>query len=389
MELRDYGTALRRYWATWAAIALTGLFVALVVVLAVRPTYTTTAQVFVASSGDGTSGSQFVSQRVTTYPDVARSQTVLGPVIDELSLDESVTDLRARVAAVNPPDTSQVDVSVTDEDPARAAAVANAVAERFSTAVEDLEERQDGVSPVDLTVTDPATVPSSPVFPVPGLVLGLGLFVGLTLGAAVAVLRSRADTRLHTVDDVRTAWGAGGDELTVHAVAARRSRRRRGTGRPVAMLARQLEPVDDDGSVRAVVLAASPDESQAAHDLVTALATELVDGGTPVVVAEPGEDAAAPVLPAGARLTVASASAPAREWRRLARENDGAVLVVTAGRTEAADLREARSLLAAVGAGLFSVVLLPSRRTGRAASGDTTPARPAVPAADERVPAGP
>ncbi|MGY1736587.1 YveK family protein [Geodermatophilus sp. SYSU D00684] len=386
MELQDYGTALRRYWTTWAAITLTGLFVALVVVLAVRPTYTTTAQVFVASSGDGTSGSQFVSQRVTTYPDVARSQTVLGPVIEELSLDESVTDLRARVAAVNPPDTSQVDVSVTDEDPARAAAVANAVAERFSTAVEDLEERQDGVSPVDLTVTNPATVPSSPVFPVPGLVLGLGLFVGLTLGAAVAVLRSRADTRLHTVDDVRTAWGAGGDELTVHAVTARRNRRRRGTGRPVAMLARQLEPVDDDGLVRAVVLAASPDESQAARDLVTALATELVDGGTPVVVAEPGEDPA-PALPAGARLTVGSASASAREWRRLARENDGAVLVVTAGRTEAADLREARSLLAAAGAGLFSVVLLPSRRTGRTASGDTAPGRPAVPAAGERVPA--
>jgi capsular polysaccharide biosynthesis protein len=349
----------------------------------VQPTYTTTAQVFVASSGDGTGGSQFVNQRVPTYPDVARSQTVLGPVIDELSLTESVTDLRQRIETVNPPDTSQVDISVTDRDPGRAAAVANAVAERFSATVEDLEQRQDGVSPVDLTVTDPATVPSTPVFPAPALLLGLGLFVGLTLGAAAAVLRSRTDTRLYTEDDVRTAWGSGADELVVHSGGDRRRRRRRTAGGPVAMLARQLEPLDDGGHVRAVLLPVSPDQPGTAQHLAAALTTELGDRGTPVVV--PGTAGTVPPSPAGVQLTVGSALAPAREWRRLARATDGTVLVVTAGQTDAADLREARAVLTAAGAGVFSVVVLPPASPGRTTAGDTTTvqqARPGVPAGD-------
>ena len=373
MELRDYVAALRRQWRTWAGLTLAGLFAALVVVLAVQPTYTTTAQVFVASSGDGTSGSQFVSQRVQTYPDVARSQTVLDPVVEELSLDESTTELRARIEAVNPPDTSQVDISVTDADPDRAAAVANAVAERFSVAVEDLEERRDGVSPVDLTVTDPATVPSTPVFPVPGLLLGLGLFVGLTLGAALALLRSRTDTRLHSEDDVRAAWGADADELTVHSVRGRR--RRAAVGR-LTSLARRLEPLDDR-PVRAVVVPVSPDQPGNVQALLAGLATELADRGTPVAVA--GHDGTVPATagPGGVRLTVGSPLAPARDWRRLALENDGAVLVVTAGRTDAADLREVRSLLAAVEARLLSVVLLPPLRAARTATPDALPSGPA------------
>ena len=383
MELRDYLTALRRYWGTWAAVTLVALSAALAVVLGVQPTYTTTAQVFVASAGEGTGGSQFVNQRVPTYPDVARSQTVLAPVIEELSLPDSVTDLRSRIETVNPPDTSQVDISVTDRDPGRAAAVANAVAERFSTTVEDLEQRQDGVTPVDLTVTDPATVPSTPAFPAPALLLGLGLFVGLALGAAAAVLRSRTDTRLYTEDDVRNAWGSGADELVVHSGGDRRRRRRRTAGGPVAMLARQLEPLDDDGRVRAVLLPVSPDQPGTAQHLAAALTTELGDRGTPVVV--PGPAGTVPASPAGVQLTVGSALAPAREWRRLARATDGTVLVVTAGQTDAADLREARAVLAAAGAGVFSVVVLPPARPGRTAPGGpaaTRPAEPEVPAGD-------
>ena len=237
MELRDYGTALRRYWATWIGLALAGVLVALTVVLVSTPTYQATAQVFVASTGgEGTSGAQFVNQRVTTYPDVARSRTVLGSVIEELGVEESVADLRARVAAVNPPDTSQIDISVSDEDPEEAAAIADAVAQEFGLAVEVLERTRDGVSPVDLTVTDPATVPTSPVFPQPALLLLLGLVVGLALGAAAAVVRSRTDTRLYTEDDVRSAWGAGAEDLPVHAPSAGR----RGRGRPATLLARRL-----------------------------------------------------------------------------------------------------------------------------------------------------
>jgi capsular polysaccharide biosynthesis protein len=363
MELRDYGTALRRYWTTWVGLALAGVLVALTVVLVSTPTYQATAQVFVASTGgEGTSGAQFVNQRVTTYPDVARSRTVLGSVTEELGIQESFADLRARVAAVNPPDTSQIDISVSDEDPEEAAAIADAVAQEFGLAVELLERTRDGESPVDLTVTNPATVPTSPVFPQPGLLLLLGLVVGLALGAAAAVVRSRTDTRLHTGDDVRAAWGAGAEDLPVHAPPAGR----RGRGRPATLLARRLEPLAERQPLRVVAVTAAPGDEAAARSVINEVAAELTAWGVSATSGRPVPGIrAGDTGGTGVRLAVSAPPGPLREWRRLAVEHDGVVLVVRAGRIDGAHLREIRTVLTAADVRLLAVVLVPRRRSAR------------------------
>ncbi len=362
MELRDYGTALRRYWATWIGLALAGMLVALTVVLVSTPTYQATAQVFVASTGgEGTSGAQFVNQRVTAYPDVARSRTVLGSVIEELGVEESFADLRARVAAVNPPDTSQIDISVSDEDPEEAAAIADAVAQEFGFAVELLERTRDGESPVDLTVTDPATVPTSPVFPQPVPLLLLGLVVGLALGAAAAVVRSRTDTRLYTEDDVRSAWGAGAEDLPVHAPSAGR----RGRGRPATLLARRLEPLAERQPLRVVAVTAAPDDESAAHRVIDEVAAELTAWGVSATSGRPVRDIRAAAGNTGVRLAVSPPPGPLREWRRLAVEYDGIVLALRAGRIDGAVLREIRTVLTAADVRLLAVVLVSRRRAAR------------------------
>lgn len=377
MELRDYGTALRRYWRTWIGLALAGVLVALTVVLVSTPTYRATAQVFVASTGgEGTSGAQFVNQRVTTYPDVARSRTVLGSVIEDLGIQESFADLRVRVAAVNPPDTSQIDISVSDEDPEQAAAIADAVAQEFGLAVERLERTRDGESPVDLTVTDPATVPTSPVFPQPGLLLLLGLVVGLALGAAAAVVRSRTDTRLYTEDDVRSAWGAGAEDLPVSAPSGTRR------GRPETLLARRLEPLAEGQPLRVMVMPAAPEDEAVARSLVDEVAAELTSWGVPAVSGRPvpGNRADA-AQGADIRLAVSPLPGPLREWRRVAGQCDGVVLVLGVGRIEGGELHEIRTVLTAADLRLLAVVLVPRRRAGRRATtaegmGTVPPPRP-------------
>jgi capsular polysaccharide biosynthesis protein len=393
MELRDYLLALRRYWTTWVGVTVAALVVALGVVLISPPSYQATAQVFVASLGEGTSGSQFVNQRVTSYPDVARSSAVLGPVIEELGLTESVAQLRSRVSASNPAETSQIDIAVTDADAERASVVANAVAEQFGGVVELLEKPGTDAAPVELTVTDPATVPSSPVSPAPGLLLPLGLMVGLALGAAAAVVRSRVDTRMYTGDDVRSAWGRD-DELTVHTPAADR-RRNPLAGRPVTLLARQLEPLAEDRTLSVVVLSPSADDEATARRLVDEVTAELTGWDVPVEVAATVSDTPAHPDRAGVQLAVGSPGTSLREWRRIGREHDGVVLAVESGRVDRAELREVRSILGAAGIRPLAVVVTPRRRGVRAAV-DTpaalpTPApprpapgaRPAVP-----VPAG-
>ena len=376
MELRDYLLALRRYWTTWVGVTVAALLVALGVVLISPPSYQATAQVFVASLGEGTSGSQFVNQRVTSYPDVARSSAVLGPVIEDLGLAESVAALRSRVSASNPADTSQIDIAVSDADAERAAEVANAVAERFGTVVEQLERPGTGETPVELTVTDPATVPASPVAPAPGLLLPLGLLVGLALGVAAAVVRSRLDTRLYTGDDVRSAWGADGSELTVHAPSADR-RRNPLAGRPVTLLARQLEPLAEDRPLQVVVLSPALDGEPAARRLVDEVRDELTGWGVPVEVTVSVATAPAQGGRPGVQLAVGTPEASLREWRRIAREHDGVVLTVEPGRVDRAELEEIRSILGTAGIQPLAVVISSRRRAaGVRPSAETAPLAP-------------
>jgi capsular polysaccharide biosynthesis protein len=390
VELQDYWMALRRYWTTWLGVTLAGLLVALGTVLVTPPTYQATAQVFVASVDGSTSGSQFVHQRVTSYPEVADSRTVLAPVIEQLGLSDSFSDLRKQVSATNPVDTSQIDIAVTDGDASRAAQIANAVAERFGTAVEELEHPGDGASPVSLTVTDPATVPTSPISPVPTLLLPLGLIVGLALGAAAAIVRSRWDTRLHSEEDVRAAWGVDADQLVVHAALAGRKRRALLTHRPTTLLARQLEPMAENQLVRVLALSASAEDQSPAESVVDQVAAVLTAWDVPVEVlgAAPATSDDRPER-AGVQLRVGSPLASLREWRRSSRDLAGVVLVVEPGRIDRADLHEMRSILDAAGVPVLAVVLpLPQRRRApRPEMAQQTVSLPAPAAAREWTPA--
>lgn len=386
MELRDYGTALRRYWKTWMGLTVAGLLIALAIVRFTTPTYQATAEVFVASSGEGTSGSQFVNQRVTSYPDIAQSRAVLGPVIAKFNLPESFASLEGRVTATNPSQTSQIDISVTDQDPVRASLVANAVANQFGDVVENLERPQGGESPVTLTVTNPAIVPSTPIAPVPKLMLPLGLVVGLALGAAAAIVRSRRDTRLYTADDVRAAWGAD-EDLTVYSSSVRRRRRMTPADWSSTLLARQLEPLAQDRSVRVLAVPASLDDQRAAQRLVDDVAGQLADWNVPITVGGAADATDGP-NPAGVHFDLGTPLAPPQEWRRIAQNYDGVVLVVEPGRTRCADLREVRSILTAAEVPLFAAVL-PSRRWPRRTGAQIRPAAPPREPATSRLAAEP
>jgi len=207
--------ALRRAWWLPALGALLGVGAAAVVNATSPVTYQARVQQFVsiADGGDSTStilsGSQFTLQRVKSYTQIATSAQVLQPVVREQRLPVSVADLAARVRVTNPLDTVLVELTVTDSDPRRAAAVANAVSVQLARVVQAIESPQGGgPAPVKLTVTQPATVPSEPVSPRTGLNLALGLLVGLALGAGTALLREQLDTSVGSAQDVEALTGA-------------------------------------------------------------------------------------------------------------------------------------------------------------------------------------
>ncbi|SDF63608.1 YveK family protein [Klenkia brasiliensis] len=385
MELREYVAVVGRRWRWLAACLLACLLVALAAALLSPKTWTAQTQVFVSSTTESTSP-QFLQQRVKSYPDVASSAEVLDPVRDTLGLSMSLAQLRAAVEAENPVDTSQINISVTLRDPQQAADVADAVAEEFSSAVERLETTGSGSSPVTLTVTNPAAVPTSPASPQIPLLVALGLVCGLGSGIAAAVVRDRWDTRVWTPDDVRAAWGA-----TVPDVLSSGGRREPGD-RAAQVLARRVERRAQNGPVR-VLIAAPTDRGTPAVAELTADLTDvltrrgLLVGGPDEQTTTPDTDAPASDAPAARRPDVVFTTVPPdaalSTWRDEVASSDGVVVVCPPGSADRVDVFELGQLLDGVEAVVVGIVFTdPTRRRRR--RGDEAAAPAAVPAAPAR-----
>ncbi|MGY1745698.1 YveK family protein [Blastococcus sp. SYSU D00695] len=381
MELRDYLAALRRHWAVWVGATVVGALGGLLVFSLTPKTYEASSTVFVSVSPSIPNSASFVQQRVTSYPALVRSEAVLAPVLEDLDLDESLTDLRARVSATNPPDTTQLHVTVSGPDPAEAAEIANAVADRFADTVETLETPSSGDEPVHLTVADPAVAPDSPSSPVLLFVLSLGVLAGLFLGLAAAVVRSRTDTTLATEDGLRLAWGEDGGATEVLVQPSGRARHGALTGQVAGTLARRIELRAAQGSARVVVVAPTPGEEDTVRRFAESVTGVLRSRGLDASVGSPGTGE--PTEAEGIRLDVGDPLVPLRAWKDVAERHDEVVLVVPSGRVDGRELREMRTILHSAGITPLAIALLPRpRRGGRtdAAVGGAETAVPSPPA---------
>ncbi|MFJ4226076.1 polysaccharide biosynthesis tyrosine autokinase [Paenarthrobacter nicotinovorans] len=209
MDLRDYLRLLRRNWILIVAAALIGLLVGGGVSILSKPTYVSDTQLFVAIQSSGSvselqQGNTFSQARVQSYVKTVSSPVVLQPAIDALGLDISPEELAPRVKASTEVNTVLINVSVSDQSPVQAAAIAEAVANSLIAAVDSLEKpKTGGTSPVGLSIIKPAKAPSSPSAPNTKLNLIVGMLLGLALGVGLAVLRTTLDTRIRGEADLR------------------------------------------------------------------------------------------------------------------------------------------------------------------------------------------
>lgn len=359
MGLRDYIAVLRHHWPIWLGVTALGVVLALTALLALPRTFEATAEVFVSSTTEGPETSQFVNERVKSYPAIATSDAVLDSAMGRLGMDSGASQPWVEVEATSPVETAQVDITVVSGDAELAANVANAVAVEFSRVVQDLERPTTGVSPVRLTVTDAATVPTVPTSPVPLYVLTLGTVAGLLLGLSAAVVRSKMSRTLHTESDVRATWG----DVEVLTIPSGRGRHDPLAGRAAPTIARHLERIAGEKAVRVCVVSPSPGEDRTVRALLDSVADELRPRGVRAIVhrhPDVSRELIAPTGP-GVALDFIERSTPIRAWRHDHAGCDTVLLVVTTGRVDARDLEEVRSTLQAVGAPA-PVVVLTSRR---------------------------
>jgi capsular exopolysaccharide synthesis family protein len=280
VDLRDYMRLVRKRWRIISLCVLLALVGAAALTALSPKSYSAQAQVFVsaqATADDLTSalqGSSFTQQRVKSYADIVDTPGVTGPVISSLNLSPMTpAQLAKKISASNPLDTLLLNISVTDNDPEKAAKMANAVALQFSNVVRDLETpaATPGSSPqplVKASVVKPADVPTVPVSPRPKINLALGLLVGLALGIGLAVLRESLDTSIKSVEDLQNVMNTpvlgiipeDNDARANPLISADQGNLRAEAYRQVRT---NLQFIDVERSVKSVVItSAIPDEGK-------------------------------------------------------------------------------------------------------------------------------
>ena len=206
MTLRAYLRIFRERWKLICIVAVLAIGIAVGITVITPKSYQATAQLYVASNLPASASSQYtqlVSAQtlVSTFAQIVGNPTTLDGITHELNLTLTRSQLKSKLSASAIPGTSLMNVQATDANPSNAAQIANSAAKYFASYAEQINVYPGtATSSVSLTVTDPATAPSSPSAPDTLLNLALGVVLGILLGAALAVGRDVLDNRIKDPD---------------------------------------------------------------------------------------------------------------------------------------------------------------------------------------------
>ncbi|WP_442973009.1 polysaccharide biosynthesis tyrosine autokinase [Rhodococcus sp. NBC_00294] len=180
----------------------------LVFSLVSTPVYEACTRLYVSTGSSSSSvtevyqGNLASQQRVASYTQLLGGESVAQRTIDSLGLSMSPSALASKVRTTSSPDTVLIDTCVSDASATTARDLANGIGTTFVDFVDDLETPPGGGAPLaQVSVVEPAQVPTGPISPKTTRNLALGVAVGLLLGIALAVIRDRLD---NTIKD-RTA----------------------------------------------------------------------------------------------------------------------------------------------------------------------------------------
>lgn len=215
MNLQDFVRVLRTQWLIVLVATMTCVIAAIVVTIMTTPLYQASTRLFVSttagkSASDLYQGNRLSQDRVLSYVELIKGETLSQRVVDKLNLDMSASQLRGKVNATSKLDTVLIRVSVLDKSPVRARDIANALSDEFVVMVRELETPDPGARPdARVVVEQRASVPNSPVIPNRTQNIAAGLGLGLMLGIGLALLRDFLDNTVKDRETVEEITGVG------------------------------------------------------------------------------------------------------------------------------------------------------------------------------------
>jgi succinoglycan biosynthesis transport protein ExoP len=215
MDLRQFVRTLRDRWLLIVLSLILFVGAALAFDAVRKPTYAADTQLFVSTSEASQDLSQtyqgglFAQQRVQSYAQIVDSPAMVKQIIARLRLNATVREIQDEISASVPVDTVLINVTVKDRSPVRAKRIADAVAVTFPSFVNSLEQPQSrSASPVKISITSRAELPTSPVSPARLIDLALALLLGLVVGVGAAFARDAFDTHVRDADGAAAVVGA-------------------------------------------------------------------------------------------------------------------------------------------------------------------------------------
>ncbi len=215
MNLQDFARLLRSHWPIICVTTLVALFAAIAYNLLTTPLYQASTRLFVATTTSTSVSEQYQGnllsqQRVLSYVELLKGQTLAQRTADKLNLEMSADELRERVNATAKADTVLITVAVLDTSPVRARDIANALSDEFVLMVRELETSAPGTRPdARVVVEQRASIPEAPVIPKKSRNIALGIVLGLSLGTGFALLRDLFDNTVKGRETLEQITGLG------------------------------------------------------------------------------------------------------------------------------------------------------------------------------------
>lgn len=168
------------------------------------PKYESTSELYVLSKSTSITSLadiQMGSNLTNDYIVVVNGRPVLEQVIKNLDLDESYASLKGRVAIENPSNSRILQITVTDEDPLQAKAIADEVAKVGSAFIAE-KMAQDAPTIIQYGYAD-----GQPVSPSIMKNTVLGAAIGAILAMAIVVVTYLMNDTIMSTDDIERKLG--------------------------------------------------------------------------------------------------------------------------------------------------------------------------------------
>ncbi|MCI1901604.1 MAG: polysaccharide biosynthesis tyrosine autokinase [Bifidobacteriaceae bacterium] len=210
LDIEDFWASLKRHLKLIFVTTVVVALCTVVVVFAIPKKFTATAKLFATYNAAQTAhnansisvANSYVQNQIKSYPSLAKTDAVLGPVISNLGLSQTVADLSKMVNVSTPSGTMFINVSAVAGDATSAQKIANGVADSLRTEVSS-ELYSESSSLVKLSLVQKADMPLSESSPKKVPYIVSGIIAGLILGVLIALLRDLSDKKIRSIADVQ------------------------------------------------------------------------------------------------------------------------------------------------------------------------------------------